>query len=324
MLETYSNLEKLYNDIKHYLHEYNYQVNPFRSIQHGIQFLISDDSNSEVLRIYKSKKGIKLDFSQIKSLDFLNKLQSDLNLFLTPLNLKSNADKQLDKDVIKLSSNNEDPDDLIGVDESGKGDYFGPLVVAAVRITPTIKEALEGLGIVDSKQLSDSMISNLATLIQDKCQHAVIIMANASYNTIYEKFKNLNQMLAWAHLKVIEDTLKQGYCSHALCDQFGNASLLKNSLRTKDLNITLLQRPKAETNFSVACASILARHHFVQAIQKISESYKLSFPKGSSKHVSNFAYDFVKEHGMDELDLVAKKHFVITKQLLAKLNDKTA
>ncbi len=324
MLETYSNLETLYNDIKHYLHDYHYQVNPFRSIQHGIQFLISHNSNSEVLRIYKSKKGIKLDFSQIKSLDFLTKLQSDLNLFLTPLNLKSNADKQIEHDVVKLSSNNDDPDDLIGVDESGKGDYFGPLVVAAVRITPDIKEELAGLGIVDSKQLSDSMIANLATLIQNKCQHAVIIMANASYNTIYEKFKNLNQMLAWAHLKVIEDTLKQGYCSHALCDQFGNASLLKNSLRTKDLNITLLQRPKAETNFSVACASILARHHFVQAIQKISESYKLAFPKGSSKHVSNFAYDFVKQHGMDELDLVAKKHFVITKQLLAKLNDKTA
>ena len=318
MLNTYSSLDVLYQDIKHHLQENHYHINPYREIQYGIQFLISKESYSEVLRIYKSKKGIKLDFSQIKSDTFLLALQSDLKLFLTPLQL-SDSKSALGEDVTKISSMKEEPDDLIGVDESGKGDYFGPLVIAAVRVTPDIRSELEGLGITDSKLLSDSMIANLATLIQDKCPHAVMIMANASYNTIYEKFKNLNQMLAWAHMKVIEDTLKQGYCAHALCDQFGNASLLKNSLRTKDLNITLLQRPKAETNFSVACASIVARHHFVDSITNISQSYNLSFPKGSSKHVSNFAYDFVKQHGIEELDLVAKKHFVITKQIVNKL-----
>ncbi|MBA95755.1 MAG: ribonuclease HIII [Rickettsiales bacterium] len=319
MLNTYSSLDVLYHDIKHHLQENRYQINPYREIQYGIQFLISKNSHSEVLRIYKSKKGIKLDFSQIKSDTFLLALQSDLQLFLTPLQLSETKRSAMDNDVTKLSSKDDDPDDLIGVDESGKGDYFGPLVIAAVRVTPDVLPELEGLGIADSKQLSDSMIANLATLIQKKCQHAVMIMANASYNTVYEKFKNLNQLLAWAHMKVIEDTLKQGHCSHALCDQFGNASLLKNSLRTKDLNITLLQRPKAESNFSVACASIVARHHFVDSITKISESYKLPFPKGASKHVTQFAYDFIKKHGVDDLDLVAKKHFVITKQILEKL-----
>ena len=319
MLNTYSSLTTLYRDIKNLLEEHSYQINPYREIQYGIQFLISNDKHSEILRIYKSKKGIRLDFSQIKSDSFLTKLQADLHLFLTPLQLADSQHTQDQKDVTKLIGDDDDPDDLIGVDESGKGDYFGPLVIAAVRVTPAIKPELEGLGITDSKQLSDSMIANLATLIQQKCQHAVMIMANASYNTVYDKFKNLNHLLAWAHMKVIEDTLKQGYCSHALCDQFGNASLLKNSLRTKDLNITLLQRPKAETNFSVACASVVARHHFVNSIKKITEAYKLPFPKGSSKHVTQFAYDFLKKHGVEELDLVAKKHFVITKQILQKL-----
>jgi ribonuclease HIII len=319
MLNTYSNLDTLYHDVKFHLQERAYAINPYREIQYGIQFLVSFNKESEIIRIYKSKKGIKIDFSQVKSADFLIKLKADLDLFLTPVALEKTTKPIIENAVKKITTLNEDPDDLIGVDESGKGDYFGPLVVAAVRITPETKKKLEDLGITDSKQLTDQKIAQLALIIQQKCQHTCIVMANHSYNTIYEKYKNLNHLLAWAHMKVIEDTLKQGYCKHALCDQFGNASLLKNSLRAKDLDITLLQRPKAESNFAVACASILARFHFVESIQKMSEAYNTTFPKGSSKHVSEFAYEFIKTHGVEEIELVAKKHFIITRQIIEKL-----
>ena len=113
----------------------------------------------------------------------------------------------------------------------------------------------------------------------------------------------------------LEDTLKQGDCKHALSDQFGNASLLKSSLRAKDLKVTLYQRPRAESNIAVACASILARHNFVSQMDEMSEHYKITFPKGSTKKSLETAVQFVKEVGKEQLHNVAKLHFNVTQKL---------
>ena len=273
---------KLYETSKRLLQLEGLTVNPYREINYGLQFLVFKDDTSGFVRIYDGKKGLRFDFSQLKDHDFSIFVQAILTEKPKKETL-SDLITNKEKDVEKLNFKDKDPDDLIGIDESGKGDYFGPLVIAAVRVTADQKKSLESLGITDSKKLSAHSISFLAKQIIKRCQHTVLIMGNQSYNEVYAKYGNLNHMLAWGHLKVLEDTLKQGDCKHALSDQFGNASLLKSSLRAKDLKVTLYQRPRAESNIAVACASILARHNFVSQMDEMSEHYKITFPKGSTK-----------------------------------------
>ncbi|MDC0036734.1 ribonuclease HIII [bacterium] len=299
-----------------------YVVNPYRDINFGLQFLVFKDSTSDLIRMYHGKRGTRIDFSQIKNQRFLLQLQTDLaELLDTPAPQEPLFDPN-EKDVEALGASAKDPDDLIGIDESGKGDYFGPLVVAAVRIDPDTKQKLSGLGIQDSKSMTPAQIKKCATAITKHCQHVVLIMGNNSYNTVYARYKNLNHMLAWAHMKVLEDALSQGYCPNVLCDQFGNANLLKQSLRAKQLNVTLYQRPRAENNLAVACASVLARNSFVEQLDKMSKHYEVTFPKGASKAVTDTATKFLKTRGEDELFNVAKLHFKTTEHIRAKVNNK--
>jgi ribonuclease HIII len=305
----------LYQKLKALLQKNGFIVNPYRDIDYGLQFLLSFGNESELLRLYDGKKGLRLDYSQIKSQAFLSAIQT----VLSETEARSKPMQQIvpsgEKDVESLDSQS-DPDDLIGVDESGKGDYFGPLVVASVRINDETREKLAGLNIQDSKKLSPKAIDELAGYIINSCQHTVIIIGNESYNTVYEKFQNLNHILAWAHMKAIEDNLKQGHCPNVLCDQFAAPSLLKNALRAKRLNVTLYQRPRAEANLAVACASILARYYFVDQLNRMSSAYNSLFPKGSTKKVVEFAQAFVDQHGLEEIRAVAKWHFKITNQLI--------
>ena len=312
------NIFELYETAKGLLQAEHLTVNPYREINYGLQFLVFKDDTSGFIRIYDGKKGLRFDFSQLKDDDFSILVQAIL-AEKPKKEVLSDLITNKGKDVEKLNFKDKDPDDLIGIDESGKGDYFGPLVIAAVRVTPEQKESLESLGVTDSKKLSPTSISFLAKQIMKRCQHTVLIMGNESYNEIYAKYNNLNHILAWAHLKVLEDTLKQGDCKHALSDQFGNASLLKNSLRAKDLKVTLYQRPRAESNIAVACASILARHNFVETMDKMSKHYDLTFPKGCTKKSIEAAVEFVNKVGKDKLHSVAKLHFNVTQKLEQEL-----
>lgn len=310
---------QLYDKAKHLLQAEHLTVNPYREINYGLQFLIFKDNLSGFIRIYDGKKGLRFDFSQLKDDDFSLYVQAILSEKPKKETL-SDLITSKEKDVEKLNFNDKDPDDLIGIDESGKGDYFGPLVIAAVRVTPDLKPELEALGVTDSKKLSATSISFLAKQIKKRCQHTILVMGNQSYNEVYEKYSNLNHILAWAHMKVLEDTLKQGDCKHALSDQFGNASLLKNSLRAKDLKVTLFQRPRAESNVAVACASIIARYHFVTELEKMSKHYNMTFPKGSTNKAVDAAIDFVNTIGKDKLFSVAKLHFNVTQKIEQSLS----
>lgn len=321
-MKQFESVDHLYADIKRLLHEKNYTVNPYRRISYGIQFLIFKQKASELLRVYEGKKGLRVDFSQVKNVAFLNSLKTDLADVLAAKITDNFPNDPNEKDVERYQTSVKDPEDVIGVDESGKGDYFGPLVVAAVHVDPERQESLAGLGIADSKTLTDTTVAYLADLIAARCPHTFLIIGNEDYNVLYEKFKNLNHMLAWVHMKVIENILKQGYCPNALCDQFGNASLLKNALRSKQIDVTLYQRPKAESNIAVACASILARHHFVDQIKKMGHHYSYNFPKGCSDKTIDAAQVFMETYGKEELRSVAKLHFKLTDQIEARIKNK--
>ena len=147
----------------------------------------------------------------------------------------------------------------IGTDESGKGDYFGPLVAAGVFVPEGQGEVLKELGVRDSKRISDNRIRDLAEQIKSGYPHSVVSIGPERYNALYTKIKNLNKLLAWAHARVIENILEEVNCGRVVADQFGDEGYIRNALMKRGKDIELIQRTKAEDDPAVAAASILAR-----------------------------------------------------------------
>lgn len=225
--------------------------------------------------------------------------------------------------INKISGNNEnkhtlidnDTQNHIGTDESGKGDFFGPLVIAGVLADKQNSEKFITLGVKDSKKLDDKKILTLAAQIKANSVHSVIVINPAKYNELYSKFKNLNKLLAWGHARAIENILDKTPCGYALADKFGDESLIKNALMTKGRNITLKQMVKAEEDIAVAAASVLARAEFVKRMQEMENKYELSFSKGASSKVIEQAREYVNKYSFERLNEVAKMHFKTAKEL---------
>lgn len=218
----------------------------------------------------------------------------------------------------------------IGVDESGKGDYFGPLCVAGVYVNEEIIKMWQTAGIRDSKTIkSDSTIKKLAETIRKtaNCLTEVVVIGNEAYNELYEKVGNLNRILAWGHSRVIENLLlKQSRLKppprFVICDQFANTKdVIEESLMKFGQKIKVVQRHKAESDIAVAAASIIARNEFITRTEKMKKEYKLDFPRGNSSQVKDVAREFVKMYGVDKLKKVAKLHFKTTKQILEPNNE---
>ena len=206
----------------------------------------------------------------------------------------------------------------IGIDESGKGDYFGPLVIAAVHVTPRLEEDLLALNVRDSKKISDGMIKKLEVDIKTLCRHSVIAIGPERYNELYGKIRNLNRLLAWGHAKALETLLEQVPCERAIADQFGDERLILNALQEKGRKITLEQRHKGEEDIAVAAASIVARAEFVRRLERLAAQWGMPLPKGASPAVELAAKAVVKKHGQEGLAKVAKLHFKTTKAVLGE------
>jgi ribonuclease HIII len=207
----------------------------------------------------------------------------------------------------------------IGIDESGKGDYFGPLVIAAVFVDATTQGELALMQVRDSKKISDGRILEMAPDIKTICPHSVIAIGPQKYNELYAKIKNLNRLLAWGHAKALENLLERVSCERAISDQFGNERLILNVLQEKGRKIVLEQRPKAESDMAVAAASILARAEFLLRLKRLSGEVGTTLPKGASPTVELAARMVIKKHGQDRLGTVAKLHFKTTQAVLAGL-----
>jgi ribonuclease HIII len=210
----------------------------------------------------------------------------------------------------------------IGVDESGKGDFFGPLVIAGVFVNGDLARKLREMGVMDSKRIgSDARIETLAMEMKrlEGLQSDVILIGPEKYNELYGKFKNLNRLLAWGHAKVIENLLsKAPNCPRALSDQFANPLVLRRALMEKGKAIEIEQRTKAESDPAVAAASILARHGFVSWLKEAGNKIGTEIPKGVSNNVKNTALKIVQERGAMMLPTMAKMHFKTAAEILEK------
>jgi len=217
----------------------------------------------------------------------------------------------------------EDPaqfEEHAGIDESGKGDFFGPLVIAAAVVTPETAQALVQAGVMDSKRIRDDRkIAALAQTIRQRLgdSTAVVPIGPEAYNRLYGDFQNVNRLLAWGHARALEDVLeKHPGCPRALSDQFGNKTTVERALMTRGRGIKLEQRTKAESDVAVAAASILARHEFVRRLERLGKDVGATLPKGANPHVKQVAVDLVHRYGPDVLRKVAKTHFKTHAQVL--------
>lgn len=197
----------------------------------------------------------------------------------------------------------------IGTDESGKGDFFGPLVIAGVLVDEQNAEYFKELGIKDSKKLSDKKMLAMSVEIKKRAPHSIIAISNSKYNELYANIKNLNKLLAWGHARAIENILNSSTCEYALSDKFGDEALIKSALMKNGRSIRLEQMCKAESDIAVAAASVLARATFVQKMQDMEKTYGLKFQKGCSGLVKTVATEFIKKYGKERLKEVCKTHF---------------
>jgi len=207
-------------------------------------------------------------------------------------------------------------DTWIGTDESGKGDFFGPLVIAAVLVDQRKAKDLLLMGVRDSKKLSDSTIEKLSEQIRTTYIHSLVVIGPERYNQLYERMKNLNRILAWGHARVIENILAKADCKRAVTDQFGDERFVKNALMEKGKDLRLEQRPRAEEDIAVAAASILARAEFVRRLNRISEEISYHLPKGASSEVEKAGRVLVEKEGEEILRKVAKVHFKTAKAII--------
>src|SRR5213595_3635137 len=200
-----------------------------------------------------------------------------------------------------------------GVDESGKGDFFGPLVIAGAYVDRGIARKLLDAGVVDSKRIgSDARIRALADAIRKESLGLTdtVLIGPAKYNELYEKFGNLNKLLGWGHARVIENLLaKKADCPRALSDQFADARVVEQSLLRHGRRINIEQRPKAESDIAVAAASILAREAFINWLERKGEEIGVRLERGVSAGVKESAKKLVEMNGPDALRTVAKVHF---------------
>lgn len=204
----------------------------------------------------------------------------------------------------------------IGIDESGKGDYFGPLVVAAVFVDQSSQADLALMRVRDSKKISDGRILEIAPDIRLVCRHSIVAIGPQRYNELYAKIKNLNRLLAWGHARALENLLQQVDCSLAISDQFGDQQLILDALQKRGKQIRLVQHPKAEADSAVAAASILARAEFLHRLQRLSHEIGATLPKGASPAVELAARMVLKKHGLERLGTVAKLHFKTTERVV--------
>ncbi len=208
-----------------------------------------------------------------------------------------------------------------GIDESGKGDFFGPLVIAGVSVTAETGEALKKLGVCDSKKItSDKKIAALALEIKkivEKENFAICHFKMETYNRLYNRFGNLNRMLAWGHATVIEQLLEQNpTVPRMLSDQFADPSLINRALMERGKQIIMEQRTKAESDIAVAAASILARDRFVMCVALLEQECGFQLPKGAGANVKAVGAEILRKSGVEGLRRCCKNHFKTFEELL--------
>lgn len=204
-----------------------------------------------------------------------------------------------------------------GSDESGKGDYFGPLAVACVHVPDrATADALAAKGVRDSKLAGNDEVGPLAALVRARCPHATVVIMPERYNEMYALTPNLNDLLAWAHARAIEDLRAKAGAVPIVVDQFARPDVLERHLMQRGREAPVAQIVRGESDVAVAAASLVARAEFLAGLAALESRTGARLPPGAGAPTIRAAREFVARRGSAALREVAKLHFATTKTVL--------
>lgn len=204
-----------------------------------------------------------------------------------------------------------------GLDESGKGDLFGPLVSAAVSASPEAIRQWVDAGIKDSKTISAAGILKLDKIIRKTKDSAFHIVACSmpKYNELMAKpGANLNKLLAWQHARALEQVLEKRWVPWGMLDQFSKRPLTQGYFRGKDFDLRMMT--KAEADPVVAAASVLARAEFVRRLEDLEKIAGEPLRKGAGPLVKAQGVEIAHRLGPERFGEIAKLHFKTAKEIL--------
>ena len=270
-----------------------------------------DKSEIEELKEYIQKKGLKRVRPKTEY-ELLRIKDGKLSIVVyTSGKVVHNGTKE-SQQVIDVILKKEQYDYILGSDEAGKGEWYGPLVVEGVALTPDFIIECRRMGVRDSKSIAKQQLMNLAQkLVKQKFPRKLVILKPEVYNSKYKEFqkegKNLNDMLAWAHSAAIKDLLKKIKFNNAkvVIDKFDFQKTEYRLSSVDKTNLEIIQKTKGESEISVALASIIAKYIFENEVDKLNKKYKIDLRKTKPAEIDPKI-----------LPLVAKLHFKNVKKHL--------
>lgn len=285
-------------DIINKLAGHHFVLQNSKIINYGIQLdFINNEKKIKLTLYYNSKNQFKYVLNKIEPYDLKNQIISIINGNV----LFSLADEKTEYNL------------WAGSDESGKGDYFGPLTVVAFACNKSSAEKLQKMGVQDSKKMKDEQIVNIAkkVFVDFKGYYNYFILMPEQYNKLYEKFtlsgQKLNEMLAWLHSRVLGDLYQKHKFECAVIDKFANEKVISRYV-SKSCDCKLDIRPYAEEDIAVATASVLARYLFISKMEELSKQFNIKILKGASTKVKQLRNDIISNDA-NILPFIAKMHF---------------
>jgi ribonuclease HIII len=318
-------LQTTVNAFREFVHNQGWTIIAEKEIAHGYQLVVTDGTAKTPVDLFTTGKAlVQGKPSELQTAIKAWVYQQQVSSSVWGTDLPAQTQRSADTRHYELQLPRTTPGKATGIarigsDESGKGDYFGPLVVAAVYVDEQTEAQLLALGVRDSKLLPDNIILAQAEEIKQICrgQGTVLSYRPERYNELYKETANLNLLLAKAHAQVITSVQRKVACNLAIVDQFGDESLVRNALAKLGCTIAVEQRPHAEDDIAVAAASVIARAEFVRTIQELSTSVGVHLPKGASDpKIVTVGREIVAKYGQSALAKVAKLHFKTTEAIL--------
>ncbi|PSL35202.1 ribonuclease HIII [Planomicrobium soli] len=219
---------------------------------------------------------------------------------------------------------------VLGSDETGTGDFFGPITVAACFVPSNKIELAHELGVKDSKLLSDDYMRKIAPDLKETFIHSVLTLKNEKYNEVQAKGWSQGKIKALLHnqaLKLVLRKMAPEKPDAILIDQFAERGVYYNHIKNEKeiIQENVLFSTKAEgLHVSVACASIIARVAFLEEMDRMSQEAGITLPKGAGKGVDEVAAKILLKKGSDYLKSLTKFHFANTKKAQTLANKKSS
>ncbi|MDS9471680.1 ribonuclease HIII [Sporosarcina pasteurii] len=217
---------------------------------------------------------------------------------------------------------------VVGSDETGTGDFFGPVTVAACYVPADKIELVRELGVKDSKQLTDDLMRQIAPDLEATLTHSVLTVSNPKYNDIQQQGNSQGKIKALLHNQALKHVLRKMAVEkpdYILVDQFAQRGVYYNYLRDEPeiIRENLILSTKAEgLHVSVAAASILARVAFLKEMDRLSELSGFQLPKGAGPKVDQVAAKILLKHGEATLKTMTKWHFANREKAMKLVSSK--